>query len=77
PSLDVPVVKKAVWSGLLSMCPTHQYTDPAPTFGQSRNGTDYRLPTPRLTGISPSAYPERPPSLHRCHGCPALALQQA
>nr|GFB70915.1 hypothetical protein [Tanacetum cinerariifolium] len=28
---------------------------------------------PRLSGISSSAYPECPPSLHRCPGCPALA----
>nr|GFB05573.1 hypothetical protein [Tanacetum cinerariifolium] len=44
---------------------------------QSRNGTDYRLPTSRLSGTSSSAYAKHPPSLHRCPGCPALALQQA
>nr|GFA49121.1 hypothetical protein [Tanacetum cinerariifolium] len=32
---------------------------------------------PRLSRISPSAYPECPPSLYRCSGCPDLALQQA
>nr|GFA56543.1 hypothetical protein [Tanacetum cinerariifolium] len=36
PSLDVPVVKKAMWSGSLSMCLAHQYADPAPTSLGSR-----------------------------------------